>query len=365
MIDFKEFTLGSICSRLSSGKGINASLINEQGKYPVYGGNGLRGFTELCNFSGECAIVGRQGAFCGNVRYFSGDAYMTEHAVVICANEQHNTRYLAYLLSTMNLGRLSGQSAQPGISVRTLSNQDVTLPPKEFQDKVASILARIEDKMAINENINDNLLQQAVALFRHFLPYSVEDQLPDGWQVGTVGDIVEIHDYKRIPLSGAQRAKMTKRTYPYYGAASLMDYVDEYIFDGKYLLLGEDGTVIDDSGYPILQYVWGQFWVNNHAHILTGQRGFTVESLLLLFKMTPVKSIVTGAVQPKISQANLKSIRVVIPPLQDMESFNLTIQPLFDQIRQNEDQNKVLAALRDSLLPKLMSGEIDVSSISI
>ena len=107
---------------------------------------------------------------------------------------------------------------------------------------------------------NDNLLQQAVALFRHFLPYSVEDQLPDGWQVGTVGDIVEIHDYKRIPLSGTERAKMTKRTYPYYGAASLMDYVDEYIFDGKYLLLGEDGTVIDDSGYPILQYVWGQFW---------------------------------------------------------------------------------------------------------
>ncbi len=144
-----------------------------------------------------------------------------------------------------------------------------------------------------------------------------------------------------------------------------MDYVDEYIFDGKYLLLGEDGTVIDDSGYPILQYVWGQFWVNNHAHILTGQRGFTVESLLLLFKLTPVKSIVTGAVQPKISQANLKSIRVVIPPLQDMEAFNLTIQPLFDQIRQNEDQNKVLASLRDSLLPKLMSGEIDVSSITL
>ena len=158
---------------------------------------------------------------------------------------------------------------------------------------------------------------------------------------------------------------MTKRTYPYYGAASLMDYVDEYIFDGKYLLLGEDGTVVDDSGYPILQYVWGQFWVNNHAHILTGQEGFTVESLLLLFKHTPVKSIVTGAVQPKISQANLKSIPVVIPPLKEMNAFNLTVQPLFDQIRQNDDQNKVLASLRDSLLPKLMSGELDVSELDL
>ena len=174
---------------------------------------------------------------------------------------------------------------------------------------------------------------------------------------------MEIHDSRRIPLSGAQRAKMVKRTYPYYGAASQMDYVDEYIFDGVYLLLGEDGTVVDDAGYPILQYVWGKFWVNNHAHILTGKEGFSVESLMLLFKRTPVKSIVTGAVQPKISQANLKSIPAVIPPLQEMKSFNQTIQPLFDQIRQNEDQNKVLASLRDTLLPKLMSGEIDVSNI--
>ena len=67
-----------------------------------------------------------------------------------------------------------------------------------------------------------------------------------------------------------------------------MDYVDAYIFDGKYLLLGEDGTVIDDYGYPILQYVWGKFWVNNHAHILTGKNGFNIESLNMLLRHTSV-----------------------------------------------------------------------------
>ena len=103
--------------------------------------------------------------------------------------------------------------------------------------------------------------------------------MPAGWRIGSVGEIIEIHDSKRVPLSGAERAKMEKKTYPYYGAAALMDYVDDYIFDGKYLLLGEDGTVVDNAGYPILQYVWGQFWVNNHAHILTGKLGFNVESL--------------------------------------------------------------------------------------
>lgn len=213
--------------------------------------------------------------------------------------------------------------------------------------------------------VNDNLQQQAQALFADTFPYTPDDELPIGWRKGTVGDIVDIHDSKRIPLSGAQRDKMTKRTYPYYGAASLMDYVDDYIFDGTYLLLGEDGTVVDDVGYPILQYVWGQFWVNNHAHILTGKNGYSVESLMLLFKRTPVKSIVTGAVQPKISQANLRSIPVVIPATEALTEFNALIAPMFDQIRQNTDQNKALAQLRDALLPKLMSGEIDVSDVQI
>ena len=193
----------------------------------------------------------------------------------------------------------------------------------------------------------------------------MSDILPEGWRLGTVSEIIEIHDSKRIPLSGAQRDKMKKKIYPYYGAASLMDYVDEYIFDGKYLLLGEDGTVVDDAGFPILQYVWGQFWVNNHAHILTGKLGYNVESLYMLFKQTPVRSIVTGAVQPKISQVNLKSIPVVIPPTNLIRAFNNQVNEMFALIRNIEVENKSLSTLRDSLLPKLMSGEIDLSVLDL
>lgn len=213
--------------------------------------------------------------------------------------------------------------------------------------------------------LNNNLLQQAQALYKKTFPYSTSDDLPDNWCIGTVGDIVEIHDSKRVPLSGAQRAKMKKKTYPYYGAASLMDYVDDYIFDGKYLLLGEDGTVVDDAGYPILQYVWGKFWVNNHAHIMTGKSGYNIESLYMLFKHTSVSSIITGAVQLKISQANLRSIPVVIPPVQTLSEYNSLIEPMFSMIRANEDENQTLSSLRDGLLPKLMSGELDISNIEI
>ncbi len=188
--------------------------------------------------------------------------------------------------------------------------------------------------------------------------------MPDDWKIGVVDDIIELFDAQRIPLSSNQRENMEK-IYPYYGATSLMDYVDNYIFDGKYLLLGEDGTVIDDKGFPILQYVWGKFWVNNHAHILQGKNGFNVESLYLFFKNKNIKGIVTGAVQPKINQANLRALPATIPSKTIMDKFNYTIKPLFDLIRKNREENIRLSAIRDTLLPKLMKGEIDVSNVDI
>lgn len=250
-------------------------------------------------------------------------------------------------------------------SMDFLQNLQVPLPNKKERLQIIEIANSLNARININKEINDNLEQQAQALYKYYFPYSAGDKLPDGWRIGSVGEITEIHDSKRVPLSGAERSKMVEKTYPYYGAAALMDYVDDYIFDGKYLLLGEDGTVVDDAGYPILQYVWGQFWVNNHAHILTGKLGFNVESLYILFKQTPVKAIITGAVQPKISQANLRSIQVVIPPEKLLMEYNYQVEPLFALLRKNEDANKSLAELRDTLLPKLMSGEIDVSGIQL
>ena len=188
--------------------------------------------------------------------------------------------------------------------------------------------------------------------------------MPNDWHLGTVSEIVELQDSKRIPLSSRERADLAK-IYPYYGATSVMDYVDRYLFDGIYLLLGEDGTVVDSKGFPILQYVEGKFWVNNHAHIITGKNGFSVELLYLLFSLTSVQSIVTGAVQPKISQANLNKVPVIIPSEDELKAFDTTIQPLFAQIRNLRAENDRLATTRATLLPKLMSGELDVSDLDL
>lgn len=243
---------------------------------------------------------------------------------------------------------------------------EVPLIDLQVQEKIASVLKALDKKIELNNEINNNLEQQAKALYKDwffdFRPFSSDGNLPNSWRLGTVGDIIQLHDSKRVPLSGAERDKMAK-VYPYYGATSLMDYVDNYLFDGIYLLLGEDGTVVDSLGFPILQYVYGQFWVNNHAHIITGKEGFSVEELYLFFSLTNIKSIVTGAVQQKVSQQNLKKVPAIIPSKQALSAFDEIIQPIFAQIRNLRDENANLSQLRDTLLPKLMSGELDVSNI--
>lgn len=336
----------------------------EDGQVPIFSSSGITGTHSTAMVNAPGVITGRYGTI-GEVFYAAEDFWPLNTTLFVEDFHGNDAEFIYYFLKTLEWSKFTSASAVPGINRNTVHKETVSLPDIETQRRIASTLSMLDEKIKTNTEINDNLQQQASILYGKYFPYAVTDDLPAGWRVGTVGEIVEIHDSKRIPLSGAQRAKMEKRIYPYYGAASLMDYVDEYIFDGKYLLLGEDGTVVDDAGYPILQYVWGQFWVNNHAHILTGKLGFNVESLLLLFKRTPVKSIVTGAVQPKISQANLRSIQVVVPPQHELDAFNELIRPLFDQIRQNQDQNKALTSLRDALLPKLMSGEIDVSDIQL
>ena len=257
-------------------------------------------------------------------------------------------------------------TAVPIVNKSSFSSYEIKCPPREDQKRIAAVLSALDSKIECNKKINDNLLWQAQALYKdRFIDLKpFNGKMPPDWQLGRVSEIIELHDSKRIPLSSRERANLTK-IYPYYGATSVMDYVDRYLFDGIYLLLGEDGTVVDDKGFPILQYVEGKFWVNNHAHIITGKNGFTVETLYLLFSLTNVRSIVTGAVQSKISQANLNNVSVVIPSKAELSTFNSIVQPIFSQIRNLRAESDRLTSTRDILLPRLMSGEIDAANIQL
>lgn len=322
------------------------------------------------------SIIARTGNTIGVCTYIEDDiesVYNNGLIRLTAKKELARERFLFYLIRSTDCqdyiqSIAYGTSTQPNMKIKDFLNFDIIVPTLEIQDKIIAIVDKIEKKIQVNTEINNNLEQQAKVLYKDwffdFSPFSTEGNLPNGWRLGTVGDIIQLHDSKRVPLSGSERDKMEK-IYPYYGATSLMDYVDNYLFDGIYLLLGEDGTVVDSLGFPILQYVYGQFWVNNHTHIITGKEGFSVEELYLFFSLTNIKSIVTGAVQQKVSQQNLKKVPAIIPSKEALSAFDDLIQPIFAQIRNLRDENAYLADLRDILLPRLMSGELDVSDIEI
>ena len=285
--------------------------------------------------------------------------------------KNNNQEFLYYMMKYYAPKLIKKQSGTVfgSINKNDINNLEIEIPENSnIQKKIAQYLSIIDEKIDLNNKINNNLFQQAKVLYKDwffdFSPFSTDGSIPNGWHMGTVGDIIQLHDSKRVPLSGAKRDRMEK-LYPYYGATSLVDYVDNYLFNGIFLLLGEDGTVVDSLGFPILQYVYGKFWVNNHAHIIAGKEGFSVEELFLFFSLTNIKTIVTGAVQQKVSQQNLKKVPAIIPSKEVLSAFDNIIQPIFAQIRNLRDENLYLTDLRDVLLPKLMSGELNISDIEI
>jgi type I restriction enzyme S subunit len=278
-------------------------------------------------------------------------------------------------------------TVQATFNLRDLAKLPIPIPPTATREAIAAVLGALDDKIELNRRMNATLEAMARALFQswfvdfdpvrakldgrtpaaldpataalfpaHF-DHKAEGVVPTGWRATTLGEVIEISDSKRIPLSGRER-EARKGKYPYHGAASVMDYVDDFLFDGIYALMGEDGSVINDDGTPVLQYVWGKFWVNNHAHVLRGKNGVSTEHLLLHLKGCNIAPFVNGAVQPKLNQGNMNRIPFMLPPPEIGQAFANTIDPLFAQIRANTEQSRTLATLRDTLLPKLLSGEI-------
>lgn len=371
---YYQFELGQVCSRLSSGKGIAAKEISEHGVYPVFGGNGLRGYSDRKNFEGQCAIIGRQGAFCGNVRFFSGEAYMTEHAVVVCANEKSDIKYLSYLLGTLNLGRLSGQSAQPGLSVKTLSKQVIQLPDISKQRQIAKVLSAFDEKIELNTQINHNLEEQAKALY---------DQIWDNYDSGTwssakAEDLFDISIGKTPPRKESQ-----------WFSENDNDIVWVSIAD-----MGQSGCFISNSSEYLTPDAVSKF---NVKRVPAG-------AILLSFKLTVGRVAITGcelttneaiahfrmedstireylyfylkhfnyqtmgstsSIATAVNSKMVKAMRIDIPARETLENFHSTVFPMFEQIEQNQQEIQTLAQLRDTLLPKLMSGELDVSEVEV
>ena len=252
-------------------------------------------------------------------------------------------------------------SVQVNIAKReVIENIKINIPSLKEQEKIVKILSNIDEKIKLNNQINDNLFKLGDQLyFENFDKYKKE--LPDGYRIVKLGDAVSNYDSKRKPMSSRER-ELHQGLYPYYGATSIIDYVDDYIFDDTYLLMGEDGTVKTDEGYPVLQYIWGKNWINNHAHVLKGEK-ISTEFLVFALRKINIESMITGAVQPKINQENMNKIEFVIGTESKNREYENIFTNIMNKYKNIIEENKRLEQLRDILLPKLMNGEINLDKI--
>jgi type I restriction enzyme, S subunit len=390
--EWRETTLGDVIE-LKRGYDL-PQQDRRPGEVPLVSSSGVTDLHSTAMVTGPGVVTGRYGTL-GQVFYIDEDFWPLNTTLYVRDFKGNDPRFISYFLRSLDFTAYSDKAAVPGLNRNHLHQAIVRVPADLMEQRaIAHILGTLDDKIELNWRMNETLEAMARALFKSWfvdfdpvrakmedrwrrgeslpgLPAHLYDMFPDGmvnselgeipegWEVGTVGQHSINHDSRRVPVSGSDRAKRRGR-YPYHGAAGVLDWVDDYLFDGTYLLVGEDGSVVGDSGLGVTQYVWGRLWVNNHAHVLQGKGAVSTEQLFLFFHYEPVAPYVTGAVQPKLSQGRMNMMPFVFPGDRICHEFQELVDPWFAGLRLCKEESRTLSALRDALLPVLISGELRV-----
>lgn len=406
MMNWKKCKLGDVATTTTTKIGcsdITSNYISTENMLPNKGG-----VVAASSFpsTGNVSTYQQGDILVSNIRpYFKKiwratcNGTASNDVIIFCANEGVDNLYLYYLLADDRFFAYVMTGAKgtkmPRGDKKQMLQYPVNLPPLEEQKRIAEILGSLDDKIELLQKQNKTLEDMAKALFKSWFvdfdvvraeqkglpkadimreyhlteelydlfPSSFADSplgpIPSGWEVKTLGDVVVCHDSKRVPLSNRERSEK-QGPYPYYGATSIMDHVENYLFDGIFLLLGEDGSVVKPDGTPFLQYVFGKIWVNNHAHVLQGKGNIRTEYLYLFLSDVQIQPYVTGAVQAKLNQKNMNSIPLCVANEEIIKIFQGNIDIVFTKIRANLKQIQTLTELRDTLLPRLISGKMEV-----
>ena len=385
-----KYKLKNLLKEFHAGKSIASDLIRDAGEYPVFGGNGQRGYTDTYNQGGQYLIIGRQGAYCGNVRYNIGKAFLTEHAIVGQANEENNAIYLALKLSLMDLGKLQGQSAQPGLSVETLSCISLDIPSKEIQDEIAKIIVTLDKKIALNRQINDNLEAMAKQLYDYWFvqfdfpneegkPYKssggemvwnekLKREIPKGWHCGTLLDIAEYTNglaCQKYRPTDENKLPVIKIKEMHDGLSPDTEWVkadipeDVKVYDGDVLFSWS-------ASLEVMLWAYGNGGLNQHIFKVTSKNGYPrsfyfyqLKHYIGVFKqMAEARKTTMG----HITQDHLKQSTIALPPNTDIANkLEEKLCPIFDAIVKNNQEMMSLTKQRDELLPLLMNGQATVN----
>ena len=280
--EWEKYTIGDLCEEFKSGKNIKAESIQEEGVYPVFGGNGLRGYTDRYNHDGDYVLIGRQGALCGNVRFVTGKTYITEHAIAAKATNDNYTRYLEYLFVRLNLGQFSDQSAQPGLAVNKLLKIETYVPSKAEQLKIAFLLRLLDERIATQNKIIEKL-ESLIKGIAHRV-------------AGMGKPNVRIAECLECTSSTLQESEVSDLgTYPVYGANGIVGFLDSYNTPDKAIYIVKDG-----SGVGSVAYVKGKCSATGTLNILTAKQDYSLQFLYYMLKVFNFEPYKTGMAIPHI-----------------------------------------------------------------
>lgn len=348
-----------------------------QGNYPVYGGNGILDYCDCYN-NENVVIVGRVGAYCGSVFYHKDQCWISDNA--ISANSKINSYILFdyYLLQSLQLNKRHIGTSQPLLTQEILNNIIVKLPSLAEQQSIATTLSCLDDKIEINNHISKTLEEMAQAIFKSwfvdFEPFQdgefVDSELgriPQGWKVGSLLDIA---NYQNGLAMQKFRPKADETGIPVLKIKELrLGYCDESSdkctnnLDMNYIV--NDGDVIFSWSGSLLVDFWcgGLCGLNQHLFKVTSAKydkwfyyTWTCFHLQKFIAIAAGKATTMG----HIKREDLAKSFVLIPDEHDYQVINSIMKPLYSKIVLNRTQNFKITKMRDALLPKLMTGEIQV-----
>lgn len=388
---FKKYTLAELAT-IKYGKN-QKKVLSENGTIPIYGTGGLMGYAIEALYSEPSVLIGRKGTI-GKVKYVDHPFWTVDTLFYTIVNtEIVLPKYLYYVMSLIDLNNYNEGTTIPSLRTETLNRLEFDIPSLEEQELILSCLNPIDEKIKINSEINENLEQQAQMLFQSwyvdFEPFG--GSMPTDWKIVSLDTIADFQngyafkssDLLNEPLSDTYRVfkqghinrgggfntEGTKSWYPKADAKTLTKYI---LHKGDILIAMTDmKDNVAILGNTAIMPVDDEYIVNQRVGLLraNGKNGITYPFIYLLTNskdfLTDLRSRANSGVQVNLSSAEIKASETVLAPKEINEEFAAIVTPMLEIMMANQLENERLSQLRDALLPKLISGEIDISDIQI